>query len=176
MDSTKSFFTKKELTEHVIKLFNERGVTLRDIAQITYDGQVAYVPTLTLEKCEESVMAVLSKREVQNAIMTGIELDKAAEENRISDPYLAAMLQTDDGLYGIDEVLQMSIVGIYGSVSWTNYGYFDKVKPGIIGQLDNHNDDGQVHTYLDDIVGAVAAAACSRIAHRDRDEQLGELK
>lgn len=175
MNATQKFFTKKELTDHVVRLFEERGVTIRDIALITYDGQVKYVPTLTLEKCEESVLAVLSKREVQNAVMTGIELDKAAEEGRISDPYLASMLRNDDGLYGIDEVVQMSIVGIYGSVSWTNYGYFDKVKPGIIGELDNHGDDGKVHTYLDDIVGAVAAAACSRIAHRDRDEQLGEL-
>lgn len=173
---TPRMFTKKEVAEHVTKLLNERGVQISDITPIIYDAQIKYVPTLTLEACEETVHRILGKREVQNAIITAIELDKAAEEKRISDPYLAAMIEDDDGLYGLDEVIPMGIVNLYGTIGYTNFGYMDKVKPGIIGILDNHNEDGKVHTFLDDVICAIAASACSRIAHRDRDRQLGELE
>jgi phosphatidylglycerophosphatase A len=47
----------------------------------------------------------------------------------------------------------------------TNFGYVDKMKPGILTEL-NRKDGPKCHTFLDDIVGAIAAAASSRIAHR----------
>ena len=50
------------------------------------------------------------------------------------------------------------------AIGFTNYGYLDKVKPGIIQSLDS-KDGKSCHTFLDDIVGAIAAAAASRIAH-----------
>ena len=70
----------------------------------------------------------------------------------------------DEGLYGIDEVLVLSIVNVYGSIGLTNFGYVDKLKPGIIGEL-NDSKDEHCNTFIDDIVGALAAAAASRIAH-----------
>ncbi|MEG2550481.1 MAG: phosphatidylglycerophosphatase A [Erysipelotrichaceae bacterium] len=45
----------------------------------------------------------------------------------------------------------------------TNYGYIDKIKPGIIEKLNLKGE--QCNTFLDDIVGAIAAAAASKIAH-----------
>ncbi|MNE82878.1 Phosphatidylglycerophosphatase A [compost metagenome] len=50
----------------------------------------------------------------------------------------------------------------------------DKLKPGVLARL-NDKSTGQVHTYLDDIVGAIAAAASSRIAHRKQAEREQEL-
>lgn len=41
----------------------------------------------------------------------------------------------------------------------------DKMKPGILKHL-NDKHDGEIHTFLDDIVGAIAASAASRIAHQ----------
>ena len=35
-------------------------------------------------------------------------------------------------VYGIDEILALSIVNIHGSIALTNFGYADKLKPGII--------------------------------------------
>ena len=106
---------------------------------------------------------VLAKREVQNTIITGIELDMLAEKGLLSQP-LNDILTADEGLYGIDEILALSIVNVFGSIGFTNYGYLDKVKPGIIQSLDSKNGKS-CHTFLDDIVGAIAAAAASRIAH-----------
>lgn len=55
------------------------------------------------------------------------------------------------------------ICNLYGSIALTNYGYIDKEKPLIIGKL---NEKGpQCNTFLDDIVGAIAASAASRLAH-----------
>ncbi|MDI3298475.1 MAG: phosphatidylglycerophosphatase A [Bacillota bacterium] len=146
-----------------------RGVTLDAIAELVLDLQRKYVPGLTLEACRASVEHVLDKREVQNAIFTGIALDELAERGQL-DPPLGAMLRRDDSLYGIDEVLALSITNVYGSIGLTNFGYLDKTKPGVIGRI--NGDAGHVNTFLDDLVSAVAAAAAARIAHAARDGDL----
>ncbi len=150
----------------VVKMMKERGVELSDIAAITYGLQGKYIPGLSEKTCLEHVERVVMKREVQNAILTGLELDKLAESGAMSEP-LRGMLLEDYGLYGVDEVLALAIVNVYGSIGFTNFGYVDKTKPGIIKKLDEigKNTD-QCHTFLDDIVGAIAAAAASSIAHR----------
>ncbi|MNG40377.1 Phosphatidylglycerophosphatase A [compost metagenome] len=65
-------------------------------------------------------------------------------------------------------------MNVYGSIGFTNFGYVDKLKPGILKKL-NDKEDAQCHTFLDDIVGAIAAAASSRIAHRKQAEREGRV-
>ena len=150
----------------VVNLLKERGVILEQIAEITLDLQKQYVPELVFDTCLDHVKRVVMKREVQNAVLTGLELDILAEKGLISEP-LATMLLSDYGLYGIDEIMALSIVNVYGSIGFTNFGYVDKVKPGIIKILDDEGKkEGKCNTFLDDIVGAIAAAAASSIAHR----------
>jgi len=158
---------KETLRKMSRQLLADRGVSIKDIAELVFFLQEKYVEDLTLDMCIENVESVLNKREVQNAILTGIQLDIAAENNQVLEP-LQEILQTDEGLYGIDEILALSIVNIYGSIGFTNYGYIDKVKPGILEKLNSH-EGNQVHTFLDDIVGAIAAAAASRLAHSEPD-------
>ncbi|GGG20708.1 phosphatidylglycerophosphatase A family protein [Paenibacillus abyssi] len=150
---------------------HKRGVTKREIANLVMVLQKDYFPNLTIEECEENVDAVLSKREVQNAVLTGIQLDILAEEGKLLSP-LQEMIENDEGLYGCDEILALSIVNVYGSIGFTNFGYVDKLKPGVLKQLNDKTDD-QIHTFLDDIVGAIAASASSRIAHRKQAEREG---
>ena len=150
----------------VVGRLKERGVDLKDIAELTYDLQIKYVKDLEFSTCLDHVSRVVMKREVQNAILTGLELDILAEKGLLSEP-LSTMLLSDYGLYGIDEVLALAIVNVYGSIGFTNFGYVDKMKPGIIKKLDDEGKkEGVCHTFLDDIVGAIAAAAASSIAHR----------
>lgn len=150
----------------VVRKLEDRGVTLDDIAEITFDLQGKYIPSLNLETCLEHVEKVVMKREVQNAVLTGIELDRLAEEGHIEEP-LKSMLLEDHGLYGIDEVLALAIVNVYGSIGFTNFGYVDKIKPGVIKRIDAAGkEEGKCHTFLDDIVGAIASAAASSVAHR----------
>ncbi|WP_326717639.1 phosphatidylglycerophosphatase A family protein [Vagococcus jeotgali] len=150
------------------RLLIERGVSIKDIGELVFFLQEKYVPDLTLDICMENVEAVLDKREVQNAILTGIQLDISAEKGELLQP-LQEIVDTDESLYGIDEIMALSIVNVYGSIGFTNYGYIDKVKPGILEKLNAH-DDNQVNTFLDDIVGAIAASAASRLAHSKPNE------
>ncbi|WP_423189763.1 phosphatidylglycerophosphatase A family protein [Alkalibacterium sp. f15] len=153
-----------KLHEVALKKLKSRGVKLEEIAELVYDLQKPYLSDITMEICLENVQAVLRKREVQNAVLTGIELDVLAEEGKLSSP-LQEIIEEDESLYGIDEILALSIVNVYGSIGFTNYGFLDKTKPKLIKRLDDHTQSNQTHTFLDDIVGAIAAAAASRLAH-----------
>lgn len=146
------------------KWLEERGVKPEQIAELVFYLQQKYHPNLTMEECMNNVDRVLAKREVQNAILTGIQFDVLAEQGKLEEP-LQSIIESDEGLYGVDEILAFSIVNIYGSIGFTNYGYIDKQKPGILQSLNDKNT-GKCHTFLDDIVGAIAAAASSRLAHR----------
>ena len=150
----------------VVSRLRERGVSLTEIAELTMYLQQKYISDLKLETCLDHVERVVMKREVQNAILTGLELDTLAEKKLLSEP-LSSMLLSDYGLYGIDEILALAIVNVYGTIGLTNFGYVDKLKPGIIKKIDDlGKQEGVCHTFLDDIVGAIAAAAASSIAHR----------
>jgi len=159
----------KAVSDATFEWLDKRGVNIFEIAELVMLLQKKYYPNLTIEECVHNVEMVLSKREVQNAVLTGIQLDILAEEGKLFPP-LQDMLVNDESLYGVDEILAFSIVNVYGSIGFTNYGYVDKLKPGVLERL-NDKTSGQVHTFLDDIVGAVAAAASSRIAHRKQAEK-----
>ncbi|MFR6303683.1 MAG: phosphatidylglycerophosphatase A, partial [Enterococcus avium] len=137
-------FETTALEQKARELLEERGVTIRDIADLVFFLQKDYIEKLDIELCIHSVNRVLTKREVHNAIITGIELDKLAEQKKLDYP-LQNILEEDEGLYGIDEIMALSIVNVYGSIGFTNYGYIDKVKPGILKKLNEH-DGVHVHT------------------------------
>lgn len=165
--SEKRIISKTEETAR--RLLLERGVTIEDIAELVMYLQGKYHPNLQMEECLYNVDRVLQKREVQNAILTGIQLDILAENGKLEEP-LQSIIAEDEGLYGVDEILAFSIVNVYGSIGFTNYGYIDKQKPGILKKLNDHSS-GKVHTFLDDIIGAIAAAASSRLAHSTKGEE-----
>lgn len=155
----------QSLTEEVNSLLTERGVRREEIARLVLLLQQPFQPTLTLDSCLESVDSVLRKREVAHAILTGIALDQLAEQEKLPQP-LQQIIASDESLYGIDEILPLSIVNLYGTIGLTSYGYLDKQKVGIIRELDTKGS-GRVNTFLDDLVAAIAAAAASRIAHAE---------
>lgn len=167
------FVHSQDVRNAALGLLKLRGVEIEDIAKLTYFLQEQYVQDLTMERCIESVEHVLQKREVQNALLTGIELDMLSEKGALSEPLLS-ILRQDESLYGVDEILALAILNLYGSIGYTNYGYIDKLKHGILGHL-NDKSTGEVHTFLDDLVGAIAAAAASRLAHRNRAKIESEL-
>lgn len=154
--------------EKCVNLLSERGVELSDIADCVLYLQAKHHPHLTLEDCLDTVTTVIHKREVQHAILTGITLDKLAESDSGMDEDLKRILISDYSLYGLDEVLAYGICNLYGSIALTNFGYIDREKPGIIGRI---NEKGlQCNTFLDDIVGSIAASAASKIAHTTMEE------
>ncbi len=155
------------VTKAAHEALDRRGVKTEDIAKIVYEMQIPYNHGLTLEECQNSVERVLEKREMQHAILVGIELDELAEKNQLSEP-LQQILTSDESLFGVDETVALGAVYTYGSIAVTTFGHLDKNKIGIINELDTKKGNG-IHTFLDDLVASVAACAASRIAHRTRD-------
>lgn len=163
--------------EHAARtLLKDRGVKIEDISEIVYEMQAPYAQGLTMAECVDSVNAVLEKREIQHALLVGIELDVLAEKKKLSEP-LQSIVESDEGLFGIDETIALGAVYGYGSIAVTTFGHLDKHKMGIIERLDTKRGNG-IHTFLDDLVASIAANASSRLAHRlrDREEMLADAE
>lgn len=152
----------------IVQLLQKRGVKIEQIADIVHKLQSPYNPSLTIEECVESVLAVLGKREVQYTLYTGIALDELAEKKLLPEP-LQSILEADEPLYGADETLALGIVHVYGMIGLTSFGYLDKEKMGIIRTLNDNSES--VHVFLDDLIAGLAAAASARIAHQNRNAQ-----
>ncbi|MBX5437614.1 MAG: phosphatidylglycerophosphatase A [Alicyclobacillaceae bacterium] len=147
----------------VIEQLRSRGVEVDSIVDLVYQLQAPYHPGLTREECRESVMHVLAKREVMHAVVTGIAIDRLAEQGLLPQP-LQTIMDRDEPLYGVDEILALAVTNVYGSIGLTNFGYLDKTKPGIIGEL--NRQPVHIHVFLDDLVAAIVAAASARFAHQ----------
>lgn len=159
----------REVTKAAKQALTDRGVSIESIAEIVYEMQFPYNERLTLAECIVSVEKVLVKREIQHAILVGVELDMLAEQKKLSEP-LQSIVESDEGLFGVDETIAFGAVLGYGSIAVTTFGHLDKNKLGIIRDLDTKKED-KVHTFLDDMVASIAASAASRLAHRMRDEE-----
>ncbi|MEK5040852.1 phosphatidylglycerophosphatase A family protein [Sporosarcina sp. FSL K6-3457] len=163
----------KVVTAATREALERRGVTIEAVAEIVFELQQPYNKGLEMAHCIESVEGVLRKRELQHAILVGIELDELAEQGKLSAP-LQQIVESDEGLFGVDETIALGAVFTYGSIAVTTFGHLDKNKTGIIHELDTKAGRG-IHTFLDDLVASIAACAASRIAHRTRDlEEAGE--
>ena len=94
----------------------------------------------------------------------GIAIDIAAEKKLLEGP-IQDIIEQDLGLFGIDETFALDLSGMYGTIGKTNFGDIDVNKHGLVNRLnEDGKKDGVCHTFLDDIVGAIAATAAVRVA------------
>jgi phosphatidylglycerophosphatase A len=159
--SKSNVYTEDEMRTLNIAALNERGVTIQDIAFLSYNAQSKYLDDLTYKEMEDSVMEILGKRDQFHAIMLAVNIDFLAENNMLMEP-LQSIIRDDLGLFGLDEAIAISIAGNYGTIGVTNFGALDVHKPGKISILQNKEDE--CHCFLDDVVGAIAAVAAIRVA------------
>jgi Phosphatidylglycerophosphatase A and related proteins len=129
------------MTAAIERWLERRGVSVRDVAEIVLSLQRPYNDRLTICDCEDSVRAVLAKREVQYTLLTGIALDELADRGLLPEP-LQRIMEEDESLYGVDETLALGIVSVYGMIGLTSFGYLDKMKPGVIGRLNGADGAG----------------------------------
>lgn len=148
--------------ETALNMLERRGIRLAEMARVVWELQHGYLPQLTLDDCLEAVRAVIAKREVQYAVITGLTLDEMAEEGTLKEP-LGTIVREDPRLYGIDAMIALGIVNMYGSIGMSNYGYLAS-EEGFVRRCLGDGERG-VHTFLDDLLAAIVAAACARIAH-----------
>lgn len=150
--------------DFVINRLEKRGVSIDDLVQLTYQLQYKFIPKLTHDECKVAVLDVMHKREFLNNAMVGLELDRLTQDGLVAEP-LATIIKNDAGVFGVDEALALQIAELYGTIGITNFGYLDRVKSGIIKEFDT--DNHHVNTFIDDLLGAIVAAACGKLAHHE---------
>lgn len=171
----KLYYSREEMQRINTEKLLERGVTIQDIAIIAYQQQYRYNKEIKMEDCIESVEKILSLRDIFHLLQLGAEIDRLTEEKVFHGP-IQAIMENDLGVFGVDEIFGLDIARLYGAIGQTNFGDIDVNKPGIVAKLNEDGKSGKkaCHTFLDDIVGAIAAAASTRVAQIWSEEQAAE--
>ncbi|MDD3126211.1 MAG: phosphatidylglycerophosphatase A [Candidatus Izemoplasmatales bacterium] len=170
MTRKRNLFSREEMYTMNVQKLEERGVKLSDIAEIALRQQSKWKPDITYQECYESVEKILSLRDVFHILQLGAEIDRLTEAKAFQGP-IQEVLDSDLGLFGIDELFGLELAGLYGTIGKTNFGDIDVNKPGIIAVLNDagKKDHTSCHTFMDDIVGALAAAASTRVAQVENE-------
>lgn len=168
----KLFYSRDEMQKINTEKLLERGVTIEDIALLAFNQQSKFDPNVKMDICVESVEKILSLRDIFHLVQLGAEIDRLAEENMFKGP-IQDIINNDLGVFGVDEIFGLDIARLYGTIGQTNFGDLDVNKPGIIKKLNEEGKAGnpKCHTFLDDIVGAIAAAASVRVAQIMSEEE-----
>ncbi len=173
----KIYFSREEMYKLNVERLSERGVSIDDIALIAYNQQKRYVPDTRMVDCVESVKKILSYTDVFHLVQLSIEIDRLTEEKVFRYP-IQDILAADLGMFGVDEIVGLNIAGLFGIIGQTNFGDIDVNKPGIVNHLNElgKRDSKVCHTFLDDVVGAIAAAASTRVAQIMSQERAQQNK
>ena len=169
----KVFFSREEMKQLNIERLLERGVNVEEIAKIAFKQQSRYNDNISMSQCIESVQKILSYRDIFHIVQLGIEIDRLTEEGLFRSP-IQDIMRADLGMFGIDEIFGLDIASYYGVIGQTNFGDIDVNKPGIVRELNEEGKTDKCHTFLDDIVGAIAAAASTRVAQIISEEEAAK--
>ena len=173
---SKVYYSRDEMKQININKLLERGVTVEEIAIIAYKQQYRYNKDIKMEDCIESVEKILSLRDIFHLLQLGAEIDRLVEEKAFCGP-IQEIMENDWGVFGVDEIFGLDIARLYGSIGQTNFGDIDVNKPGIVAKLNEDGKSGSAscHTFLDDIVGAIAAAASTRVAQIWSEDEAARI-
>lgn len=154
-------YPDSQARQWVIDTLDEKGVTMEIIAKEALEGQKKFNPSLDMDIMLAGLNDVLQKREVVNALMVGLSIDKMATQGLLPEP-LQSIMVSDKANMGVDETLAMSVVAIFGSVADMQLGSLDLHKHSIAKYLDEL-DDGSVNTMIDDLCSALISATEAKV-------------
>lgn len=168
----RTLFSREEMLEMNIQTLKERTVSVEEIAEVAFRQQSKWSDDISMKTCIDSVEKILSLRDTFHILQLGAEIDRLTDEGLIKGP-IYQVLKTDLGMFGIDELFGLEIAGLYGTIGKTNFGDIDVNKPLVIDRLNGEGKHGKgmCHTFMDDIVGAIAAAASTRVAQMTNEEE-----
>lgn len=161
-DDTKDdvvYWRMNELFDGGLEYVQER------LGVIVYDSQKPYIEGIKLEECVQAVVSVMSKREFRNTMNIAINLDVLCEQNQLIGTIQKAVFQ-DESSFGVDETL-INVAQLYGTIAISNAFALDKLKTGVIGEVDYMGKTTEYcTTFLDDILCAIAGSAMGKLAHK----------
>ena len=100
--SKKLIYSRDEMAKLCTEALKSRGVEIEDIAKIAYNQQSKYTPNVSLDICRESVLKVISLRDIFHHVLLSVELDKLAEKKMFEGP-IQDIIANDLGMFGIDD-------------------------------------------------------------------------
>jgi len=170
--SGRTLFSREEMLAMNIQTLKERTVSVEEIVEVAFRQQERWNPDISMKEVIDSVEKILSLRDTFHILQLGAEIDRLTDEKLFKGP-IYDILKVDLGMFGIDELFGLEIAGIYGTIGKTNFGDIDVNKPLVVNRLNDDGKDGKgmCHTFLDDIVGAIAAAASTRVAQVSNEEE-----
>ena len=168
----RTIFSRTEMLKLNIETLKERTITVEEIAEVAFRQQARWNPDISMQEVVHSVEKILSLRDVFHLLQLGAEIDRLTDEHLIQGP-IYDILKVDLGMFGIDELFGLELAGLYGTIGKTNFGDIDVNKPLVVNRLneDGKHEGGMCHTFMDDIVGAIAAAASTRVAQMSNEEE-----
>ena len=129
MNREKNLYSRDEMLRMNIEMLNSRGVNVDDIAKIAFRQQAKWNDQISYAECLESVEKILSLRDVFHILQLGGEIDRLTEDKAFKGP-IQAILETDLGMFGIDELFGLELSGMYGTIGKTNFGDIDVNRSG----------------------------------------------
>lgn len=152
--------------------FEDLGITIENLAELVFEFQSKHIKELTMDDAITAVKSVLNKREVQHALITAIDLDSQAMSKELSQP-LQVIAEEDRGTFGVDETGALGVLMLFGSIAFSNWGWLDIEKPGVIGKVNDlqktyiktNGEEGMITIFMDDQLSAIVAGAEAKLAH-----------
>jgi len=154
--------------KYVRSELERKGVSLEAIAHDAYVQQKKFNPQLVENDFVIAADIILHKREVLNNCMVGLSLDNLATKGMLSEP-LQTIIAQDQPAFGVDETIALDICSLYGSIAVTQFGHLDLSKDGLAKTLDS-NENGEVNTFIDDIVSALISCTEAKVMHQNAGE------
>ncbi|WP_044640493.1 hypothetical protein [Risungbinella massiliensis] len=143
----------KEMKGFVFEELEKAGVTPYTVAESVMEriakGELPFLKEeYTLDEVAKIAKKQLAeKREFQIIALIALHCDAYSNGEKQLEPFYQ-LLNADWGLFGGDEYIMLSIMGIWGPTAKRLFGWFDKDKSGNVKKMDSNPDLNMV--YLDD--------------------------
>lgn len=159
---------KPSKMEFILTEFKKRNIFLSDLTELVLEGQKDYISDLTKMEVNKAIIGFLNKREVQHSLITAFSIDNMAMSKNLPEPF-QSIIEEDSPWYGIDETIALETAALGGSIGTSNFGYLDKLKPGVIGKMNDAQKRGHfITTMLDDQLCAIVAACEGKLAQNNK--------
>ena len=157
-------YPEKEAYLYIRKQFAAQGITIREMAKEAKSDQDKHPGvTASLETYIKAIEHQLHKHDVMSCIMTGLAIDRLAEQHKLPEP-LQTIVENDLGLYSTDELLSIALTQMYSGIAVTNYGSRDVTKKKLAKRIDESTE--HINCFLDDIISAIIAGAEAAVANK----------
>lgn len=156
-------YPEKEAYLYIRKQFAAQGITIREMAKEAKADQDKHGAKASLDTYIKAIQNQLHKHDVMSCIMTGLALDRLAEQHKLPEP-LQTIIENDLPLYSTDELISISLTQMYSGIAVTNYGARDVHKHALAKRIDDSTE--HVNCFLDDIISAIIAGAEAAVANK----------